>query len=296
MSKLLPWILAARPKTLPAAASPVCVGAAMAAGLAPFNWPVFGITLLTALLLQILSNYANDLADFESGADSGERLGPLRVTQAGLISSSGMRSACATITALALTGGAWLVWQGGLPILLCGLFSIYFAYRYSTGSNSLARLGLGELFVIIFFGLVPVAGTYYLLTLQPPLSTLLPGLAIGLSNTAIIVVNNLRDIPADTRSGRKTLAVRFGAGFARIEHAVCLLLAVACLTAYFVLYAPAQEGIPTSALLAAAVLPAIILIFDTSHRQGIELNSTLAKTAAFSAWLAALIVTGLVFS
>ena len=290
MPGVLPWILAARPKTLPAAASPVCIGAAMAVNTGtPFNWAVFCITLLTALLLQILSNYANDLADFESGADSGERLGPLRVTQAGLISSSGMRKACAVITALALTGGAYLVWHGGLPILLCGLFSIYFAYRYSTGTHSLSRLGLGELFVIIFFGIVPVAGTYYLLTLNSPLPTLLPGLAIGLSSTAIIVVNNLRDIPADTRSGRKTLAVRFGETFARQEHTFCLLAAVACAALYFI-PDKISQGI---FVFISSLLPALLLINDTQHRKGAELNATLARTAAFSAWIGAVVIVNL---
>jgi 1,4-dihydroxy-2-naphthoate polyprenyltransferase len=218
MSPLKLWLLAARPKTLPAAAVPVIVGTGAAIGDRVFNWLPALAALLGALLIQIGTNFANDVFDFKKGADTAERLGPLRVTSAGLITPKAMFAGMWLVFGLAVLVGVYLVVVGGLPVVIIGLCSILAGIAYTGGPFPLGYNGLGDLFVFIFFGLVAVCGTYYVqaLTLSPLVWW--AAVPVGLLATAIIVVNNLRDVKTDKTVGKKTLAVRLGVTATRGEY------------------------------------------------------------------------------
>lgn len=216
------WLIAARPKTLGAAVAPVLVGTAMAFDARALHWPSALCALGCALLIQVGTNFSNDYLDFVRGADRQDRQGPVRVTQAGLVSVEGMRRATVSVFALAFVAGLYLVWRGGWPILLVGLASIGAGVWYTAGRWSLAYLGLADLFVLVFFGPVAVGGTYYVQTLALGAEVLVAGLAPGLLATGILVVNNLRDREEDARAGKKTVVVRFGRGFGRGLYALCV--------------------------------------------------------------------------
>lgn len=220
------WWQAARPRTLPAAAAPVLVGTALAAFrgvLAPL--PALA-ALVGALLIQIATNLANDYFDFVRGADSEERVGPTRVTQAGLIAPAAIRRGMVVTLALALAVGTYLVWIGGWPIVIIGLASLACAVLYTGGPFPLAYHGLGDLFVFVFFGLVAVAGTYYVQALVFPVEAWWAGVGVGALSTALLVVNNLRDRETDARAGKRTMAVRLGRAGTQVEYLLLLLLAV----------------------------------------------------------------------
>jgi 1,4-dihydroxy-2-naphthoate polyprenyltransferase len=215
------WLLAARPATLPAAAVPVLVGtaAAMMEG-AAFHALIFVATLIAALLIQIGTNFANDYSDFQRGADHEGRLGPLRVTQSGLISQAAVRRGIVIAFGLALLPGAWLVWIGGWPIMAIGLVSILAGLAYTGGPWPFGYHGLGDVFVFIFFGLVAVTGTAYLQLGAWSRFALAMAVPIGLLVTNILVVNNLRDVPTDRVAGKRTLAVRLGERAARAQYVI----------------------------------------------------------------------------
>ena len=226
-SKLKTWIQSARPKTLPAAVGPVLIGSAMAFSDGPLNIGVLLATLLAAVLIQIGTNFANDYYDFVKGADTTDRVGPVRATQAGLVKPAQMKKAFIITFGLAVLLGAYLVWRGGLPILIIGVASVVCAVLYTAGPFPLAYVGLGEVFVVVFFGPVATGGTYYLQTLSINADIIIAGLAPGLLSTAILAVNNFRDIKTDKIAGKKTLAVRFGYNFGVAEYISCIV--VACL-------------------------------------------------------------------
>jgi len=217
-----PWILAARPKTLPAAVAPVMVGSAMAFAHKSFALLPAIAALAVALLLQIGVNLANDYFDYIKGIDSDERLGPVRVTQSGLISPSRVKAAMGIAFGLALLPGSYLVYAGGWPVVFIGTASILAALAYSGGPYPLASNGLGDLFVFIFFGLVAVCGTYYVQALGLTATVVMIGANIGLLITAILVVNNLRDISTDKKTGKRTLAVRIGTRGTKLEYSLLL--------------------------------------------------------------------------
>jgi 1,4-dihydroxy-2-naphthoate octaprenyltransferase len=225
MSPLQVWVLAARPKTLPAAVAPVIAGTAVAYHEDGVHWISAVLAVLTALLLQIAANFANDALDFRKGADTGERLGPTRVTASGMISAEGVMRATAVTLALAVVTGLPLVIRGGWPILLLGITAIICALAYTGGPFPLGYLGLGEVFVFIFFGLAAVAGTAYIQTGELTALGLAVSVPIGALAMGILIVNNLRDIETDRVAGKKTLAVRLGARNTRIEYGVMLVIA-----------------------------------------------------------------------
>jgi 1,4-dihydroxy-2-naphthoate polyprenyltransferase len=226
------WLLAARPKTLSAAAVPVMLGTALAAhepqGVV---WWVFFAALAGAMLIQIATNFINDALDFKRGADTEERLGPVRVTQAGLVSADAVMTAAWVCLLGAALCGIPLILRGGWPMLAIGLASIAAAYAYTGGPYPLAYHGMGEVFVLIFFGFVAVGGTFYAHTLQLTQPALLAGLAAGSLSTVLLVINNLRDVETDRRSDKRTLVVRFGETFARLEVAHFVLLSYAAVGA-----------------------------------------------------------------
>jgi 1,4-dihydroxy-2-naphthoate octaprenyltransferase len=219
------WLLAVRPKTLPAAVAPILVGTAVAIREGGFQPLVALVSVAVALLLQIVSNLANDLLDFRKGADTADRLGPTRVTQGGLIPPRQVAVATGLAAALAVALGLVLVWRGGWPILLVGAAALLAAVAYTGGPAPFGYLGLGEAFVVLFFGLAGVAGAAYVQTLQVTPLALLAAVPIGCLVAAILVVNNLRDIPTDRAAGKRTLAARFGPAFARREYTALLVAA-----------------------------------------------------------------------
>lgn len=217
------WFLAARPKTLPAAASPVILGSALAFADGRFHLWAALATLLAALLLQIGANLANDVFDFHKGADARQRLGPMRVTQAGLLTPRQVMLGMWVVFGLAALLGVYLVWLAGWPILAAGLAAIAAALAYTGGPYPYGYHALGEVFVFIFFGLVAVCGTYYIQAQQLSAAVVIASLSMGFLIVAILVVNNLRDIHSDRNSGKMTLAVRLGERNTRIEYSLCLL-------------------------------------------------------------------------
>lgn len=283
-----PWLVAARPKTLSAAVVPVLVGSALAAHEpAAITWWVFVCALFGAVLIQIATNFINDALDFKKGTDTGERLGPLRVTAAGLLNADAVMQGAWICLILAALCGIPLLYRGGWPILLVGLASIIAAYAYTGGPYPLAYHGLGELFVILFFGLVAVGGTFYAHSLQLTPSVLLAGLATGSLAAVLIVINNLRDIEGDRRSNKRTLAARFGERFARGE---VLFFALAPFAVVAVMaWMRNQVGL----LLVLGALPLALFVIARAFRsRGAELNRALAIAGGLQWTFGLLFVTG----
>lgn len=266
------WLLAIRPKTLSAAVVPVMVGSALAAHEpTAVTWWVFFCALSGSVLIQIATNLINDALDFKKGADTGERLGPIRVTQAGLISADAVMRMAWFCLMLAALFGIPLLYRGGWPMLVVGLSSIVAAYAYTGGPYPLAYHGLGELFVIIFFGFVAVGGTFYAHSLQLTRSALLAGYAVGALATVLIVINNLRDAASDRQSNKRTLAVRFGEGFARLEIVFFVL------TPFIAIALMAWMRTQYGFLMTLAALPiAILVLVRVQRSRGAELNRCLA--------------------
>ncbi len=218
------WVHAARPRTLYAIAAPVLMGAALAYADGVFRWGPAVAALAGGLLIQIGTNIANDYYDFVKGADTADRIGTPRVTQSGLVPPATVKRGMWVVFAAAVLVGVYLVGQGGWPILLVGVAAVAAGVGYTAGPLPIGYVGLGDLFTFVFFGPVAVAGTYFVQagTITP--GTLLAGAGIGALVTAILVVNNLRDIPTDRAAGKRTLAVRIGVRATRLEYVFLLLL------------------------------------------------------------------------
>ena len=221
------WLLAARPATLPAAITPVLVGSAAATVIVDFRVGPFAAALIAAIFIQIGTNYANDFSDFRHGADDEGRLGPTRATQAGLVSAKAM--AMATGVAFAVAGGLgiYLTIEAGWPVLVVGVGSIVAGYLYTGGPWPYGYHGLGDLFVFAFFGVVAVMGSFFVQAEHLTWAAAAAAIPVGCTVTAILVVNNLRDVPTDRRTGKRTLAVIFGPVFARVEYVLLLITALA---------------------------------------------------------------------
>lgn len=270
------WLLASRPKTLAAGLTPVLIGTAMAAAADAFHGASAVAAALGALLIQIGTNFANDYFDFVKGTDTEERIGPKRATQAGLVSPKTMLVATVLVFGLSFLPGAYLIYRGGWPFLAIGIVSVICGVLYTGGPWPLGYLGLGDLFVLIFFGPVAVAGTYYVqaLTLTP--DVVIAGLIPGLFSTAILTVNNLRDADTDVRTGKKTLAVRFGKPFARWEYAVCLVVPGIVLPLYLCVQTGGHWFSLAALATMALAIPLIKNVFCSED--GTVLNDTLAGT------------------
>jgi 1,4-dihydroxy-2-naphthoate polyprenyltransferase len=212
------WILASRIPTLPAAVVPVLVGTAVAWAEGYFRAGPFVGALVASLLIQIGTNFANDYFDFRKGADTPDRLGPVRITQSGLVPPETVRKATILVFGLAALIGVYLTIAGGLPILVIGLLSIAAGVLYTGGPWPLAYNSLGDITVFIFFGLVAVLGTVFLHVGAVNSLALVYAVPVAALVTAILVVNNLRDIDTDRLVGKNTLAVRLGAAVTRIEY------------------------------------------------------------------------------
>jgi 1,4-dihydroxy-2-naphthoate octaprenyltransferase len=274
MTPIKIWIDASRPKTLPAAMAPVIMGAALAIGDHKFHFLSALVALICALLIQIGTNFANDYYDFIKGADNHKRTGPVRATAAGLVAPQTMRKAFILIFSITFLLGLYLVWRGGWPILLIGILSIISGILYTGGPYPLGYNGLGDLFVLIFFGPVAVGGTYYVQALEIHSHVLWIGLAPGLISTAILTVNNLRDYQTDLEAGKRTLAVRLGESFARLEYIFSILLAVIIPIAVSLRLHEHYSVL----LVIGVLLPAFKMFKRIYHETGASLNAVLAAT------------------
>ena len=223
--KVVAWLLASRPKTLLAAFAPVVAGTALAWRLTGnVEWWLAVCTLLSAMAIQIATNFFNDAIDFKKGTDTDARLGPKRVTQSGVFSVRSVLCAGVLMAAVAVVFSLPMVAARGWPIIAIGIPSLYFAFGYTGGPVPLAYHGLGDFFVVLFFGFVAVTGTVFVQTGEWLLEGVLLGMQVGMLSTVLIAVNNLRDVEGDKISGKRTLAVRYGTTFSRIEIAVLCVL------------------------------------------------------------------------
>jgi 1,4-dihydroxy-2-naphthoate octaprenyltransferase len=228
------WLHAFRLRTLPLALSSTFLGSFIAFSHNKFSWEVGVFAVLTTLFLQILSNLANDYGDARKGTDNEERIGPQRVTQSGMVSMKAIKRMIAVFVALSLISGLALIYFGlkQLPFYIAVLFfvigisAIYAAVKYTMGKNPYGYIGLGDVFVFIYFGLVGVCGTYFLHTGTVDPWIILPASSIGLLSSGVLNLNNLRDIENDSRCGKKTLVVRIGSKSAKLYHLMLVLLAV----------------------------------------------------------------------
>ena len=229
MATIQIWLEATRPKTLPAAVAPVLLGTAMAHSDGQLHLLPAAICLVFALLVQIGTNFANDYLDGVKGTDTGARLGPRRAVAAGLVSASTMKWAAIGILAFAFCLGLSLIHFGGWYLLPVGLFSVLCAWFYTGGPYPLAYNGMGDVFVVLFFGLIAVGCTYFVQALQITVDALLLGLACGLVTNNILVVNNYRDLEEDILASKRTLVVMMGRRFAQIQYLGSIVLAAAIL-------------------------------------------------------------------
>ena len=269
------WVLAARPKTLSAASVPVVVGSACAFELGGFRLGPALAALGGALLLQIGANFANDVYDYEKGADTAERLGPTRAVQAGLITPAAMKRGMFVVFALALLLGVYLMAVAGPVILAIGVASILSAIAYTGGPYPLGYNGLGDVFVFVFFGLVAVPGTVFVQLGDVPTLAIWCSLPVGALATAILVVNNLRDHEQDERVGKRTLAVRWGPRAVVYEYG--FLLALSYAVPLFLATSSAGGRFVLLPLLTLPLGRRLMRAVATEH--GRELNARLAGTA-----------------
>lgn len=283
------WVLAVRPATLTAALVPVMVGTAVARAAGGVRAGPALAALFGAFMLQITSNFANDVFDHEKGADTKDRLGPTRAVQAGLITPSAMRAGMMVTIALALACGVYLTAVAGWPIVAIGIASILSAVAYTGGPYPLGYHGLGDLFVMIFFGFVAVCGTTWVQTGTIPALAWVASLPVGSIATAILVVNNVRDRETDVVAGKRTLAVRLGRRAGVVEYALLFAIAYAAPLA-----AVLWLGRPPLALLPLVTLPlAVRLVRTLATTEGRPLNACLASTAKLLLFHGALFAVGL---
>lgn len=291
-SWLVVWWLAARPKTLLAAASPVLVGSACAQAVGGFKpWPALA-ALAGALLLQVAANFANDVFDFEKGADTHTRIGPTRVVQAGWVSPTAMRRGLLLVLGLTLLIGIYLVSVTGPVLIAIGLSAMLAAVAYTGGPYPLGYHGLGDVFVMLFFGFVAVTGTSLVQVGDVPPLAWLASIPVGCLATGILVVNNVRDAPTDAAAGKRTLAVRFGRRFGILQYRALLLCAYGA-----PLVMAVSAGLGAWALLSWLTLPLAFGLSRSIERdRGATLNASLAGTARllflFSALLGLSILLG----
>jgi len=273
---IMHWIEAARPKTLPAAVVPILLGTAEAKRMGFFDWWPVLICLAFSLLVQIATNMANDYYDHIRGADTEHRLGPERLVASGKITPKAMLAVSLLVFLLAFFIGLNLVAYRGWELLLVGVVSIVFGYGYTGGPFPLAYRGLGDVFVVLFFGLVATMGTVYVISGELTVRAGLLGLALGLLANNILVVNNYRDRETDRAADKMTLIARWGPNFALAQYRVQLLAAFLALAVYV-----SSTGEVWHALAFIALPLGLRLAVILERTQGTALNGVLAKTAAF---------------
>ncbi|MEM7135055.1 MAG: 1,4-dihydroxy-2-naphthoate polyprenyltransferase [Myxococcota bacterium] len=284
------WVLASRPATLAAAFAPVAVGTACAWRAGGFRADAAVAALLGAFLIQIATNLANDLFDFQKGADDEQRLGPTRAAQAGLLTVAELRRGIALVLTLALGVGLYLVAVAGVWVVAIGLGSILAGLAYTGGPFPLAYNGLGDVFVMLFFGFVAVCGTAFVQAGFVPAVAWVAAIPMGALATGILVVNNVRDVEGDSRANKRTLVVRFGRDNGVREYVLLLVVTYATPFALWGIY-------QTSAWVLLPVLTAPLalrLARSVKIDRGPKLNETLAGTAKLLSLFGVLLAGGLV--
>ena len=285
------WWVAARPRTLTMAVTPVVVGASLAwaEGAVP-AWTVLLLTLACAMLIQVATNFLNDVTDFEKGNDRPDRVGPVRITAAGWATPREVRNAAKLCFAVALALGLLLVAVGGVAILAIGVLSIVAAWAYSGGRRPVSYGALGELYVLAFFGVIAVAGTHYLQAGHWSWTTVPVGFGVGAMAAAVLLLNNYRDLAADTAAGRCTLAARLGPAGSRTLYAALMLLPLA-IPPWLAL----AHGVSPAVWLAWLAAPLCVLLVAKSRRAaGTGLNPVLGQTALAQFAFGLLLSAGLV--
>ncbi len=286
------WLQAIRPKTLSAGAVPVITATGLAYGHGTGKLLPALAALLGALLIQIGTNLANDYYDFKRGADTSERLGPVRVTQSGLIAPPAVLASASVCFAAAFIVGLYLVAVGGWPIAALGILSLLSGFAYTGGPAPLAYLGLGDLFVMAFFGFGAVGGTYFVQAGRLTAAVALAALPAGALATAILVVNNLRDAVTDAKAGKRTLVVRWGARAGKLEY--CAMLAAAFIApALMSIAGMSHAWVLLSWLSAPLALPPLRWVMT---KQGAALNPALGATARLQLAFGILFAAGLYLS
>ena len=289
-SKINSWILASRPKTLLAAVVPVMVGSALAISQGKFFLLYSLIALICSTLIQIGTNFTNDLYDFLKGSDTVKRKGPRRVLASGLISVKEMKLAIIIVFGLTFLLGLYLVYSVGILILWVGIFSIFAGIIYTAGPYPLAYNGLGDLFVFIFFGIVGTMGTYYLHTQEISSLAFLVSLPVGSLITNILIVNNYRDIEEDRNSNKKTLAVILGKEITRWQYIFLIIISYLTSFGLFFIF----NFSPWIFLPIVTIPISIILIKMLFTLKGEELNKTLELSAKFAGLYGLLLSVGLI--
>ncbi len=287
------WLVAARPRTLPAAVAPVLVGTALAIHDADLDVAAFLCALLGAVFIQVGTNLSNDYSDARRGADTEDRLGPVRVTAGGLVPPRQVLVATYVSFALAVACGVYLIVVAGPVLLLIGALSILAGILYTGGPRPYGYEGLGEVFVFLFFGLVAVTGSYYVQVLELPWEAFALAVPVGLLAAAILVVNNVRDADTDRRAGKRTLAVRLGRERARTLYAAMVL------GAFVLAQVPWLAGsLSPWLLLVFALAPLAVALVRTvrTHSDGPTLNGALARTGLLQLGFCLLLGTGILLS
>jgi 1,4-dihydroxy-2-naphthoate polyprenyltransferase len=295
LSPLHIWLMAARPRTLPAAVAPVLVGTALAATEGTFKWLTFLAAMIGALFIQVGTNLSNDYSDARRGADTEDRLGPVRVTAGGLVPPRQVLVATYVAFGVAVLAGVYLIATAGWELLLVGAASILAGVLYTGGPRPYGYEGLGEVFVFLFFGVVAVSGSYFAQVEHVSWEALVLAVPVGLLAAAILVVNNVRDLETDRRAGKRTLAVRLGRGRARALYAGMVYGAFVCVPLPWLL---GSDVLSAWLLLALAALPLAVPAVRTvrTRTDGPSLNGALAGTGLLQLAFCALLSAGILAS
>jgi 1,4-dihydroxy-2-naphthoate polyprenyltransferase len=295
LSPLHIWLMAARPRTLPAAVAPVLVGTALAATEGTFRPPTFVAAMLGAVFIQIGTNLSNDYSDARRGADAEDRLGPVRVTAGGLVPPRQVLVATYVAFGLAVLAGAYLIATSGWELLLIGVASILAGVLYTGGPRPYGYEGLGEVFVFLFFGVVAVSGSYFAQVERFTWEAFVLAVPVGLLASAILVVNNVRDLETDRRAGKRTLAVRLGRPRARTLYAAMVYGAFACAP---IPWLAGSDELSAWLLLPLPALPLAVPVVRTVRRRtdGPSLNGALGRTGMLQLMFCALLSAGILAS
>jgi 1,4-dihydroxy-2-naphthoate octaprenyltransferase len=289
------WLMAARPRTLPAAVAPVLVGTALAATEGTFKWLTFVAAMLGALFIQVGTNLSNDYSDARRGADTEDRLGPVRVTAGGLVPPRQVLVATYVAFGLAVLAGVYLIVTAGWELLLVGAASILAGVLYTGGPRPYGYEGLGEVFVFLFFGLVAVTGSYFAQVEELTWEAFVLAVPVGLLAASILVVNNVRDLETDRRAGKRTLAVRLGRSRARGLYAAMVYLAFLCAPLPWLL---GSDDLSAWLLLPWAALPAAVPVVRVvrNRSDGPSLNGALGRTGMLQLAFCGLLSAGILAS
>jgi 1,4-dihydroxy-2-naphthoate octaprenyltransferase len=295
LSPLHIWLMAARPRTLPAAVAPVLVGTALAATEGTHKWLTFVAAMLGAVFIQIGTNLSNDYSDARRGADTEDRLGPVRVTAGGLVPPRQVLVATYVAFGLAVAAGAYLIATAGWELLLVGAASILAGVLYTGGPRPYGYEGLGEVFVFLFFGLVAVTGSYFAQVEELTWEAFVLAVPVGLLAAAILVVNNVRDLETDRRAGKRTLAVRLGRGRARGLYGAMVYVAFLCAPLPWLL---GSDELSAWLLLPFLALPLAVPVVRIvrNRTDGPSLNGALARTGILQLAFCVLLSAGILAS